>query len=71
MGYQLFPKRNLKGLTILNTASPSLSKKRKINTTKNIEANPQINISFSITSSLIFLIYHLKFNLAKSPEASA
>jgi hypothetical protein len=56
IGYQFLPKRNLKRLTVLNTASPSLSRNRKINTTKNIEASPQSNTSFSIINSLILRI---------------
>ncbi len=47
------PKRNFKKLTSLKTASPSLSRNRNINTTKNIEASPEITINFSIINSLI------------------
>ena len=65
MGYQLFPKRKLKGLTVLNTASPSLSKKRKINTTKNIDAKPQMSMSFSIINSLNL---RMKLSLCLSGE---
>jgi hypothetical protein len=51
IGYQLLPKMKLAGVTVLNTASPSLSKNKKIRITKNIEANPHIRISFSIINS--------------------
>ncbi len=57
MGYQLLPKRKLNGVTDLNTARPSFVKNRKIKTTKNMEAKPQIRISLSIKNSLSFLIY--------------
>ena len=56
IGYQLFPKRNLKGPSILNTASPSLSRNRNMSKTKNIEAMPQIRIRFSIMNSVILRI---------------
>jgi hypothetical protein len=56
IGYQLFPKRNLKGVTTLKTANPSLSRNKKMRITKKIEANPEIRISFSMTNSLNFLI---------------
>ena len=52
MGYHLWPKINFNGETLLNTARPSLSKKKKIKRTKTTEANPQAKISFSIRNSL-------------------
>ena len=68
MGYQLLPKRNLKGLTVLNTASPSLSRKMKINTTKNMEAKPQIRISFSTINSLNLRIDFMLRQAQHNPE---
>ena len=57
-----FEGRNLKGLTVLNTDSPSLSKNKNINTTKNIEARPQIKTIFSIINSLNFCMKILFFD---------
>src|SRR3989339_46171 len=56
IGYQLLPNRKSSGVTILKTERPSLSRKRKIKPTKNIEARPQINMSFSIINSLTLRI---------------
>jgi hypothetical protein len=56
IGYQFLPKRKLSAETFLKTERPSLSRKRKIRTTKIIEARPQKRISFSIRNSLNLLM---------------
>jgi hypothetical protein len=57
MGYQFFPKRKLNGVMVLKSVSPSLSRNKKIMATKNIEATPQIRMSFSIMNSFSLRIF--------------
>src|SRR3989338_1966386 len=65
MGYQFLPKRNWLGVIILKSARPSFKRNKKIRITKNMDANPQRKINFSIKNSLIFLILYHLFNRHK------
>ena len=51
IGYQFLPKRKPVKLSVWKSARPSLSKKKKISTTKMIEAIPERKIARSIRNS--------------------